>query len=177
MTSFFFEEHSVEELKEWTRRLKIFRYVRRQGGLADDGDRIICAYSYKDDSELEKFLNFLNNEMVVYSSEPPKAEYGRCYTNEEREAFPSIINDTKWIEQPGNCLINGALAFIWCSNGKITIHASAITTTPDYSVGNDHVRSAELIEQVLVDSPLPVLDPPLNSERCLCPLYHSSFFI
>ena len=171
-----FREHSESTLSEWANRLVLFRYIRRLGGLADDGDSFKCAFKYSSMADIERFCDFLDIELIKYTTEPLKAEKGRSYTSEEHQNFPSIIQGTNWVKQPSHCHINGGRAFIWCSKELITVSSSPYPPNHYWSVTEEHVVNAEKLELVLKNSPLTVVDPPLDHERCLCPKYFPTLF-
>lgn len=149
----------------------MFRFIRAHGGHANDGDSLDVAYQYKSDSDLHQFFGHLGIPLTVFAERPAQPEPGVSYPGTEFSKFPSLVPGTHWIKQPGHCEIAGQKAFVWCEASRIRISVGA-----DYLVTEADVQGAEAIERVLPDVPLHRVDPPVDSERCICPKYYPAYF-
>ena len=171
-TPYLFRQHSEGELREWARRLKFFRYCRASGGHANDGDSLEVAFSYDSDQDIKSFFDYLGVELVFHGTKPPQPEIGVPYPGDVFAAFPRLIKETEWIEQPGHCQIKGIPVFAFCEKGKIRLSVSG----GSYEVTDEHVSNAESLEKVLAEAPLKVLDPPKDNKYCFCPKYYPNYF-
>lgn len=157
-----------QDLRVWAKRLEIFRYVTSSGGLGDDnGDKLICLLRFKSVYELESFFKCIGFEPHVFLEPPSELKI-------DGANVPDIIPGTKWIQQPGHIEINGVRAYIWCTSNEITI--SPFEDSPTWTITEVSVRSADVIEKLLKQSSLEIIDPPVDSEYCLCPKYYPSYF-
>lgn len=166
---------SEATLRAWARSLSLFRFVRAIGGHANDSDSLDVLFAV---GSVEALLGFLEGAGVkpeVYSSAPPQPVVGRPYTAGEMAGFPSLIPGTCWIAQPGHCSVSGVPVFLWCrlrgSGWSITISLGT-----EYEVTAADVGNAARLEPLLRDLPAQRIDPPTDSERCLCPKYHPELF-
>lgn len=157
-------------LRAWAARLRLFRFVHAVGGHANDADELVVAFACPSTGDLRRFLAELGVPLVEYDQRPPQPESGVGYRADQFERFPSLIRGTEWIAQPGHCMIAGQKAFCWVAGGRLTLSLG------DYTVTESHVRAAEAIETVLAGTSLEVIDPPADSERCICPKYHPEYF-
>ena len=109
--------------------------------------------------------------LVHYASQPEQPVAGCSYSMEDMARMPSLIRGTRWIKQPGHCVIAGERVHAWCAGREITLSVGA-----DYTVTEADVASAARVEAAL--APLDALrkDPPVDHPRCLCPTYHPDIF-
>jgi hypothetical protein len=171
-TEYLYREHSEPEIRDWARRLKMFRYFRAYGGHANDGDSLDVAYSYTSTEKLLNIFRLIDYSPTVFKEKPLQPSPGVRYTHEEFTDFHSLIPDTEWIKQPGHCEIYGIKVFIWCDNGLLIISAN-----PDsYIVTNEHVNKAEKLERELFPLQLSIIDPPKDTKHYICPKYYPNFF-
>lgn len=169
---YFFRQHSESELREWARRLKLFRYCRAVGGHANDGDSLQVAFAYDAVQDLKNFFDHLGVELVEHAVRPPQPEIGMPYPGNVFAAFPRLIKRTEWIEQPGHCRIMDIPVFAWCEKGLIRLSVSG----ESYEVTDQHIADAESLEKALANAPLKVLDPPFDNKNCFCPKYYPDYF-
>lgn len=162
---FLFRANGENNIRNWARRLHLFRYVRGFGGMSNDGDDLRAVYPYRDNHELLEFFKFVGIKAVQYQEEPPQKSPGRTVQGKV------LIRGADWIEQPGVCQIAGQKVFVWCLNGKIQVNVS-----DGYEVTEGAVVRAEIIEKLLKDAPLPRLEPPLDDKHCVCPKYYPEYF-
>ncbi|WP_230674504.1 hypothetical protein [Burkholderia glumae] len=80
---YLFESHPEATLRDWAKRLTLFRFFRAYGGHANDGDSLDLAYRYETAQDLEKFLLSLGIVPVKYSEKPPQPEFGIAYKADE----------------------------------------------------------------------------------------------
>jgi hypothetical protein len=102
---------------------------------------------------------------------PPQATRGVSYSADAFSRFPSLIPGTEWLEQPNHREIAGQPVFIWCSQDQVKL-----SIAHGYEVTEADVRSAELVEVTLQGVSLARVDPPADSEHCVCPRYYPDFF-
>lgn len=168
---YLFERHSKETLREWAHKLRIFRYSRAYGGHANDGDSLDAAFKYGSEEHLLRFFRAVGFEPVVFSAQPPQPVPGRSYRGDEFAAFPSIIPATKWIQQPGHCILFGVAVFMWCEQGRV-----AISINKSYDVTQEDVENAARLEPHLAALPFERIEPPVDNKNCVCPKYHLELF-
>jgi hypothetical protein len=156
-SEYLFRSHSERTIRSWARRLHFFRFFRAYGGHANDGDALVVAYRYGNSAELLAFFQFLGVELVQHTKAP--------------RGLTSFIPGTDRIEQPGHCSVVGQAAFVWCQEGGIKISLSQL-----YDVTEAEVCAAEVIERFLQSAPLPRIEPPVDSENCICPKYYPDYF-
>ena len=170
-TRYLFESHSEATLREWAKRLHMFRFFRAFGGHANDGDSLDVAFAYKDTAELKQFFSHLRIHLIEYSSPPPQPVLGISYPGDVYETFPSLIPGTL-IAQPKHCMLFGHKVFVWCTSEVIKLSIAS-----GYRVEPSDVTSAEALEIVLQNAQLARIDPPLDSKNYICPKYYPEFFI
>ncbi|MBV1777239.1 hypothetical protein KSF73_16075 [Burkholderiaceae bacterium DAT-1] len=170
-TRYLFESHPEEILRSWAKRLRMFRFFRAHGGHANDADSLDVAFRYSSPEELEAFFSFLGMGMVRFAEKPQQPEQGVSYLGSEYEKFPSLIDGTSWIQQPGHRELAGEKVFIWCETGKITLSVGL-----NYEVTEEDVQSAEAIEKIIASCPLERIDPPRDTKNYICPKYYPAYF-
>jgi len=169
--SYLLESHTEDTLRSWAKRLSLFRFFRAYGGHANDGDSLDVVFRYRDCEQLRGFLATLGVLLVEYDEMPPQPEPGVSYRGEEFANFPSLIPNTRWVQQPGHSIVAGQRVFIWC--GKDTVK---ISISDDYWVSEENVVAAEAVERVLEVSNLERIDPPINTRNYICPQYYPEYF-
>ncbi|MEO5725742.1 MAG: hypothetical protein ABIV93_01985 [Byssovorax sp.] len=170
--SYLFSQHSEETLTAWARKLAMFRFCRAVGGHAQDGDFLGVAFRYESEAQLLSFFRRVGREPVVYRSKPPQPVRGKSYPKAEFDAFPSLIEGTCWIEQPGHCTLFGSKVFLWCGNGQINIRVGS-----GYDVMPDDFEKAAFLEPYLEDLPFERFEPPQDNKYCICPKYYPEYFV
>jgi hypothetical protein len=168
---YLFKSHSEDTLRNWAKRLSLFRFFRAYGGHANDGDSLDVAYRYGNLGELEEFLRSLGVNVVIYRERPPQPEPGKAYPGDEFAKFPSLIPGTEWVRQPGHCTIAGQKVFIWCENDLVKISIGE-----RYEVTEDDVAAAEEVEKKLSATSLERVDPPFDTNHYICPKYYPDYF-
>ena len=171
-TQYLYKHHSESQLRDWASRLKMFRYFRAYGGHANDGDSLDVAFRYTSVESLLSIFESIGYVPTVFKKKPDQAVAGIRYTHEEYSSYPSLIEKTEWIQQPGYCEIFGVQVFIWCGNGIVTISASP----GNYQVTSEHVEAAEKLEKNLRELAFDVVDPPRDTKHYICPKYHPHLF-
>ena len=166
--AYFFERHSIDEVRSWNQRLNYFRYFRAYGGHANDRDSLDVAIAHQGGGDLLTVLEQLGIHPKRYSLAPPQPEAGVSYPHTEFEKFPSLIPNTRWIEQPGHTVIAGLPVFVWCHDDRIMISPK----NESYDIGDSIVRAAEEIELHLTGLADRIIDPPKDTEHYLCVAKH-----
>jgi hypothetical protein len=168
---YLFEAHSEETLRGWAKLLALFRFCRAYGGHANDADTLEVAYRYGNLTDLRAFLATLGVELVVYSERPPQPQAGVSYAWDEYARFPSLIAGTEWAKQPGHCRIAEQRVFVWCQDGVVKLSLGS-----QYEVSEADVLAAAQVERALAQVRLARVDPPRDSQHCICPKYYPDFF-
>lgn len=168
---YLFEVHSESELRDWARRLALFRFFRAFGGHANDGDSLDVVFAYHTPEQLESFLTNLGITLLKFDTRPPQPQLGVSYRGDLLTEFPSLIAGSQWWQQPGHCEINGISAFVWCSADSIKISVG-----DRYAVSEKNVQDAEKIETLLAGVMLERIDPPLDTKNYICPRYYPDYF-
>ncbi|MDF1825974.1 MAG: hypothetical protein P1U68_15115 [Verrucomicrobiales bacterium] len=166
--AYLFQEHSIEEVRAWNRRLKYFRYFRAYGGHANDRDSLDVAIAWGGEEELQTIFRQLEIEVVAHSTIPPQPVAGVSYSRAEYETFPALIPGTRWLEQPGHTRIGESPVFVWCLKDRIMI--SPKNDSPD--VEESTVAAAEAIEPHLTVLADRIIDPPRDTDHYLCVAKH-----
>ncbi|ELX13607.1 hypothetical protein Jab_1c22430 [Janthinobacterium sp. HH01] len=168
---YLFEQHSEATLRDWARRLQMFRFFRAFGGHAGDADALDVAFAWRTIEQLESCLGDLGIALVKYDQRPPQPELVVSYRGTDIARFPSLIRGTEWIQQPGHCEIAGIKVYIWCGNGMLKISMAT-----GYDVADQDVAAAEAVEQALAGVTLERIDPPLDTRNYICPTYYPDYF-
>jgi hypothetical protein len=171
LKQYLFRNNGERNIRNWARRLHVFRFVRAYGGMNNEGDSLVAMFKYRNTNELLEFFKFAGIKPVQHTTMPPQPVLGRPYSPDEMSKFPSLISGTEWIEQPGHCQIAGQMVFVFCENGRIKVAVS-----DGYDVTEAAVVRAEIIEKLLKDAPLPRIEPPVDDKHCVCPKYYPEYF-
>ena len=166
--AYFFERHSIEEVRSWNQRLKYFRYFRAYGGHANDSDSLDVAIGYRGVEDMLSVMEKLGINLIKFSSTPPQPVAGVSYPFSEFEKFPSLIPGTRWIKQPGHTVIAGLQVFVWCYDDRIIISPKKESLDVDEST----IAAAEAIEPYLVDFAERIIGPPKDTDHYLCVAKH-----
>lgn len=169
---YLFRYNSEKTIRDWARRLHLFRYCRAYGGMHNDGDILQAVFQYQDTNEMLAFLKFVEIKPVHHAEMPPQPVLGRSYSFEAFNKFPSLIKGTSWIEQPGHCHIAGQKVSVLCRENRIQISIFE----PNWGVSEASVMRAEIVEKLLKDAPLPRIEPPQDDKYCVCPKYYPEYF-
>ena len=167
---YLFERHTVDEVRSWNRRLRFFRYFRAYGGHANDSDSLDVAISYRGTEDLVSVLDEIGIYPTSYSSSsaPAQPKTGVSYPITEFEEFPSIVEGTCWIEQPGHTEIFGVSVFVWCYGDRILISPK----NDSWDIDESTVAAAEAIEPHLTGLSGRIIDPPRDTDHYLCEAKH-----
>jgi hypothetical protein len=169
--SYLFESHSEDILRNWANRLSFFRFFRAYGGHANDGDSLDAAFRYQNFEQLQRFLEAMGVSLVKYDEKPPQPEPGVSYSADEFAKFLSLIPNSRWIQQPEHCTIEGQNVFIWCANEIMKISIS-----DGYWVTESNVVAAEVVEKAIENCDLERIDPPVNTKHYICPQHYPKYF-
>lgn len=164
---YLFKPQPEATIRDWARRLQLFRYLRAYGGMSNDADELMVVFLYQNMDELIGFFRFAGIPFVQHQEEPAQSYPGRTVQDK------SLIRGTKWTEQIGHCEIAGQKVFVWCTEDQIRI---GISDTKAWTVYEAEVVRAEIVEKLLKDAPLPRLEPPRDDKHCICPKYYPEYF-
>ena len=170
-----FEAHSREQLRDWARRLKYFRFCRAFGGHSgDDGDQLVVAIRAESEPDLLEVLGVLGIRAEQVPPDAPQPQPGVAYTGTEWQAFPSVIPEFPHLKQPGHVRLAGQKAFAWASGGRFTI--SIADEHEVYDVTEAAVRAAQSVEPLLEPLALRIIDPPRDTPLCVSPEFYPEFW-
>jgi hypothetical protein len=165
---YLFERHSVDEVRAWNRRLRFFRYFRAFGGHANDSDSLDVAISYNGEADLLAVLEAVGIHPRRFTETPPQPKTGVSYPSEEFEKFPSIVEGTRWIEQPGHTEIFGTPVFVWCHKDRIMISPR----NDSWDIDESTILAAESVEPHIAEMRDRIIDPPRDTDHYLCGAKH-----
>ena len=166
------EHHSEVELQKIAHRLRVFRLYREPPYHGDGSERLVAVLPYKTSEALVELLSGFGLNVTRHLEEPVQSELGGTYTIEEMRALKGLIPGTRFLEQVGKTKIAESSVTVWCNGSDFTIcviPAAFVVTESDIS-------TAESIEKLLANRAIQSRDPPVESERCLCPKYHPAYF-
>ena len=83
----FFRTHNPAELKEWTSRMRFFRFHRAIGGHANDGDTLRCALRVESEADLAELTGKLGIALQELPSNEPQPVLGQRYSASEMRKF------------------------------------------------------------------------------------------
>jgi len=156
-----YRQHSFNELSEWTRALRYFRYVRALGGHANDGDQLLCALRCASDADFLRLMSALGLEPKPL----PQAELERArHANSPNRFGPS----KQWLstfEQPRNVTLAGVPVFVYGHAEQLELSLSGAAGDP-YEVTRTDVDNAARIEQSLGALATDVVLPPRPGPHC-----------
>lgn len=166
------EYHSEDELRALARRLRVFRLYREHPQHSDGSERLVVAFPYASDAALLATLAALGLSARQHASAPAQPVPGKSYTLKAMREFKALIADTHYLEQIGAAQIAGQPVNVWCDAGvlcvSLVLKAFAITA--------QDLAAAETLEAFFAQRGLQHKEPPIASERCLCPTYHADYF-
>ncbi len=163
---YLFEYHSFDEVRELNRRLKYFRYFRAYGGFANDGDSLDAAIRYDSSEDLLCVLSELGIKTNSYTVDPTRLPIPGIWGRSELRKYPpSIIEGTKWIEQPWDTNIFGYPANVWGERDRIIIRPVG---RAHCDISEAQVVWAESIEKYLIKLSDRIIDPPRKVDHYLC---------
>jgi hypothetical protein len=130
-----FREHSPAELVGWTHRLSYFRFVRAQGGQAQDGDRLVAGVHLRSDFKVVDALTSLG-----WSNDATR--------NEEIKARPDGIWFRIYAKAGDPGLFQNSSVRLRSEKKFLVFEISGESGDP-YSVTEADVRLAEELEKIL----------------------------
>lgn len=163
--AWFFRTHSLEELKEWTARMRFFRFYRAIGGHANDGDTLRCALRVETEPELIALTSSLGISLRELPASEPQPVLGQQYAVAEMRKFRRRMESFPRFEQLGRIALASVECFahVWDSRLEFQIFGAA---KDPYEIEEKDVANAIRIEQVLLPFSAKVIPPPLDDERC-----------
>ena len=166
-----FLPHPPEELREWARSLKYFRFRRGMGGLSgDDGDELLIALRAQTEHELREVLGLLGIPIKRLPPDAPQPRPGVAYTGAQWQTFPTVIHDFPHLQQPSHAWLAGHRVHAWAHGGRLQITISDPATP--YEVTRDMVAQARAVEPLLEIVAHKIIDPPSDSALCICPKFY-----
>ncbi|OWA34056.1 hypothetical protein B9G55_17135 [Saccharibacillus sp. O16] len=161
---YFYETHPRLELKEWARRLHIFRFCRANSEQTGDRDRLMAAFRVSTREELETLCTRLGiqlQKMPETDAESAAADRFRIQP----------YND---LRQPGHLKLFGLPAHVWVRSTRLIVTISDADKPSD--VTSRTIKAVEAIEAQIGDLVAQIVDPPLNDKHCLCPKFYPEYF-
>lgn len=167
---YLFERHDRQQIAQWARRLRYFRFCRAVGGHANDGDELLVAIALQTEAGLLDVYAALGIVRDVVAPDSPQPVPGVAYTAEAYQRFVSIVPGTHGIRQPGFVELAGQPVYAHAQANRLEISLS--DTDFPYDVTEAAVRSAERVETLLAPLAGRLIDPPRASRHCVCPAYY-----
>ncbi|GGN97689.1 hypothetical protein [Saccharibacillus kuerlensis] len=161
---YFYETHPRLELKEWARRMHIFRFCRANADQTGDRDRLMAAFRFSSSEELEN----LCAELGIALESLPETDAASAAA--DRFRIPDYPN----LRQPGHLRLFGLPAHVWVRRERLIITIS--DADKPFDVTPRTVKAVEKIETKLGNLTDRIVDPPLNDKHCLCPKFYPEYF-
>ncbi|MCQ4086415.1 hypothetical protein [Saccharibacillus sp. JS10] len=163
---YFYETHPRLELKEWARRLHIFRFCRANADQTGDRDRLMAAFRVNSLQELEQICA----ELGITLEHLPEVDEATAAADGFR--IPNYIH----LRQPGHLKLFGLPAHVWVRRERLLITIS--DADKPFDVTPSTIKAVEKIERKLLELGLTekVVDPPLNDKHCLAPKFYPEYF-
>lgn len=163
---YFYETHPRLELKEWARRLHIFRFCRANADQTGDRDRLMAALRITSLEELEQTCAKLG----ITLEQLPETDEASAAADGFR--IPSYIH----LRQPGHLKLFGLPAHVWVRRERLVITIS--DADKPFDVTPRTIKAVEKIEAKLKELGLvgQIVDPPLNDKHCLAPKFYPEYF-
>ncbi|QEN88684.1 hypothetical protein FZC33_21330 [Labrys sp. KNU-23] len=167
---YLFERHDRQQIAQWARRLRYFRFCRAVGGHANDGDELLVAIALQAEAGLVDACATLGIVLDAVAPGSPQPVAGVAYTAEEFGKFASLVPGSLGIRQPGFVELAGQAVYVHAQANRLEISLS--DTDSPYEVSEAAVRSAERVEALLAPLAGRLIDPPRASRHCVCPAYY-----
>ena len=167
---YLFERHDRQQIAQWARRLRYFRFCRAVGGHANDGDELLVAIGLQAGADLADVCAALGIVLEVVAPGSPQPVPGVAYTAEEFGRFASIVPGSAGIRQPGFVELAGQPVYAHLQADRLEISLSDADSP--YQVTEAAVRSAERVEALLAPLAGRLIDPPRTSRHCVCPAHY-----
>ncbi|MFN8411723.1 MAG: hypothetical protein U0Z26_04995 [Anaerolineales bacterium] len=172
---YLFQEHSEQFLGFWGRRLKYFRFVRGSNGFGSRPDEIILALRYDGENDLINIFQGLKINTHQFTEKPESSEQSKPHVGKGPLKSPSIIPNTKWIEQPQNQVIDNINLFIWCTETEIEFKIHG-TIENNWQLTETEFRNSEQIELIFGKYHERIIDPPQDTKYCFCPKFYPEYW-
>ena len=141
--------------------LSIFRFCRAIGGHANDGDQLVAALRYSSSDDLGALAAALGITL-------------RRVSRLRLKEVSQVPDAPSW-QQPLHQSLGGVPVFLYAQRGTLEISIAGAAGDP-YSVTRADVDRAGIVEPLLEPVRDRVVDPPRDTDRCLCPKYYPSIF-
>ena len=101
--SHLFSDHAELTLRDWARRLRIFRFCRAFGGHANDGDSLEAAYGWGSEQELHRCLELAGDLGSLRDEARATFLLGlaKYYRGELHDADRLNLQAREWLERTG----------------------------------------------------------------------------
>ncbi|MBA2282242.1 MAG: hypothetical protein H0W25_13590 [Acidimicrobiia bacterium] len=173
---YLYELHTRAELVEWAPSLKYFRYCRSIGGHADDGDDLVVALRFTTEEDLLSLCDRFGIRLIRLPPALPRPESGVSYTPDEWARFPSLVVQLPHLQQPGHLDVDGVACFVWIYDAYLTISVKDPAAHPAV-VTQQGVEGARRLEPLVEPQWWRIVEPPVDSDRCICPTYHLDIWV
>ncbi|WP_172195813.1 hypothetical protein [Saccharibacillus qingshengii] len=161
---YFYETHPRLELKEWGRRLRVFRFCRANADQTGDRDRLMAAFRVSSREELMEICDHLG---ITLQSLPEIDAASAAADRFRIQEYPNL-------KQPGHLKLFNLPAHVWVRPGKLVITIS--DADKPFDVTPRTVKAVETFETKLGFLTERAVDPPLNDKHCFCPKYYPEYF-
>lgn len=146
LKGFNFRDHSKQQLREWARSMRYFRFITGPGGMLDHHDRLAVILKLTAPEDRDRIAAALGVEGRVLPGSP----------------------------MPGVIVVNGVEVCVY--DKSLELELSITNADEPYGVTQTTVESARSVELYLDRVADKVSDPPQDNSLCLCPKYYPSFW-
>lgn len=169
------KEVSEQLLRNWVNRLKYFRFLKANGGFDNDIDEIILSLSYNGQNDLTNIFDDFHIIYNKHSIKPQQPILNQAYSSADFAKMPSLIQGTRWIEQPVWQTINSVKVSIWCT--ARTIRFTIVGPKElHWNITETEFVNAKKLEALFDKYAKRIIDPPEKTKRCICPKYHPEYW-
>jgi hypothetical protein len=168
-------ELSERFLNHWAKRLKFFRYVKARGGFDGNIDKIILVLHFDCQEDILSFFDALAIPYKLHREQPSRPEPGKSYSVADRAKFLPIIPGTNWIEQPVWRTIDLVLVSVWGEMDRLKFTIVG-PKEKHWRITDTEFENAERLENIFEKYSQRIIDPPIDSNNCLCPKYYPQYW-
>ncbi|MDO3408148.1 hypothetical protein QWJ34_00055 [Saccharibacillus sp. CPCC 101409] len=161
---YFYETHPRLEMKEWARRMSIFRFCRANADQTGERDRLMAAVRFSSREELEETCALLG---IPLTEIPSGSDAAGVSERVRVQPYPEL-------RQPGHIRLMKLPAHVWIQSDRIAI--SLFDADDPTGVTGRTIKSAAAIESRLEAFKDRLIDPPLKDRHCLCPKFYPDLF-
>ena len=160
------------DLSSWARSLVYFRICTSRGGLGDDnGTWMEARVRYTSERDLIYLLSSFGLSLAKMPPAIPhtpikSTPYYDLVTSDA--SLPVAIETLPTYQQIGHCKVGEDSCFLWACESSLRFRFGT-----NWTVTAEDVARARRFEKHLHQLADRIVDPPIDSECCLCPKHHA----